>query len=417
MARPSAASRVSVSVLGATGSVGRQALDVLAAEPERFQLEAVTARRRAGELAQLAVRHGARFAAVSDEAAGPALAEALAAESLAAGKGEQIAWGAGPEAVLEAAARPAGRVVAAMAGMDGLGPVLAALARGADVAVANKEPLAVAGELVMRTAREAGARVLPVDSEHNALFQLLEGLDPARAARVRRLWLTATGGPFLHWPLERLAGASPEEACRHPVWKMGAKISVDSASLMNKGLELIEAHHLFGLPGESLGVRIHPQAVVHGMVACEDGAVFAHLSRPDMRLPVAQALFWPEPPPPAEPLDLEALEGLTFLAPDEERFPALRLARWALADGGSLPAVLSIANEAAVEAFLAGAAGFLDIPRLAQSAMEGAARRSLPAPASLEEVLRLEGEVRGRVQEALSGRGGGSTGADAGRAA
>jgi len=357
-----------LTILGATGSVGQATLDLIARAPEgAFQIEALTANTDAQALALAARAYGARFCAVADERAGPALGEALA--------GSGIAWGAGEAAVLEAAARPADRVMAAIVGAAGLGPTLAAVRRGAHVAFANKEALVCAGSLFMREARRSGARLLPVDSEHNAIFQ---AFDESRRESVRRIILTASGGPFRNASLETMRAAGPAEAVAHPTWSMGAKISVDSATMMNKGLEVIEACHLFGLPHDRVDVLVHPEAVVHGLVEYVDGGLLAQMGTPDMRTPIAHALAWPERlETSVARLDLAALGSLTFEAPDEIRFPALRIAREAFEAGGCAPAVLNAANEVAVAAFLNGKIGFLDIAGVVSQALDEGARTDL----------------------------------------
>jgi 1-deoxy-D-xylulose-5-phosphate reductoisomerase len=340
-----------VTILGSTGSVGCNTVALVAAGGERYAVEALVAHRSAALLAEQARLLKARLAVVADESAYPALKAALV------GSGTEAA--AGPDAVVEAASRPADWVMAAIVGASGLAPVLAAVRRGALVAFANKEVLVCAGGLVMEEARRHGARLLPVDSEHNAIFQCFEA---ERAAAVERIVLTASGGPFRERPLAAMASVTPAEAVAHPNWKMGAKISVDSATMMNKGLEVIEAFHLFGLKSEQVDVVVHPQSVIHGLVHYSDGSVLAQLGSPDMRTPIAYTLGWPERiAAPSPRLDLAGLGRLTFEPPDPVRFPALRLAREALAAGGGAPTVLNAANEVAVASFLAGNIGFLDI--------------------------------------------------------
>jgi 1-deoxy-D-xylulose-5-phosphate reductoisomerase len=371
----------SITVLGATGSIGRSTLALVAERPELYRIEALTAHRNAAVLAALARRHRARLAVVADPAAYRELADALAGSGIEAAAGEP--------SLVEAAARPAEWVMAGIVGMAGLAPTLAALERGAIVAIANKEPLVSAGPLVLETARRSGAVLLPVDSEHNAIFQALA--DNPLAA-VERLVLTASGGPFRTWSLERMARATPEQAVAHPTWSMGAKISVDSATLMNKGLEIIEAQRLFGVREEKIEVVIHPQSIVHGLVAFEDGSCLAQLGAPDMRIPIAHALGWPGRLATGAPrLDLVAVGRLDFEPPDFSRFPALELARCALRRGGAAPTILNAANEVAVAAFLARRIGFLDIVRTVASVLE-----SLPdAPVgSLEAVLACDREAR-----------------------
>jgi 1-deoxy-D-xylulose-5-phosphate reductoisomerase len=368
----------SVTILGSTGSVGCSTVDLLIRNQDRFRVEALTANRNAGLLAEQAKRLRPRMAAIADPALGPALAEALA--------GTGIETAAGAAALEEAAARPADWVMGAIVGAAGLAPTLTAIRRGAVVALANKECLVCAGALVMAEARRAGARLLPVDSEHSAVFQVLEG---ERAEAVDRIILTASGGPFRTTSLEEMRRASPAQALAHPNWEMGAKISIDSATMMNKGLELIEAHHLFGLPGERIEIVVHPQSVVHSLVAYVDGSVLAQLGPPDMRTPIAYALAWPERMQwPAPRLDLAQLGTLSFESPDPERFPALSLAREALAAGGGAPTILNAANEVAVEAFLAGRIRFLDIAGLVSAALEGLPGRRIGSLAEVDDVDR-----------------------------
>ncbi|MCG2841650.1 1-deoxy-D-xylulose-5-phosphate reductoisomerase [Sandaracinobacter sp. RS1-74] len=338
-----------LTILGATGSVGASTLDLVARNPERFEVVALTAGRDWRRLAELAVAHRARAAVIADEAAYAELKAALT--------GTGIAVSAGPAALVEAARMEADLVVAAIVGAAGLPPTLAALEAGISVALANKEALVCAGHLMTAAAARSGATLLPIDSEHNAIFQVLESRE-----RVRRIVLTASGGPFRCWSRERMQGVTPAEAVKHPTWSMGAKISVDSATLMNKGLELIEAWHLFGLSPEQLGVLVHPQSLVHGLVEYVDGSVLAQLGPADMRVPIAHALAWPERiATPVERLNLAAIGRLEFEEADRERFPALALAEAALADGLCRPCVLNAANEVAVAAFLEEKIPFLAI--------------------------------------------------------
>jgi 1-deoxy-D-xylulose-5-phosphate reductoisomerase len=379
-----------VTVLGSTGSVGCSTVDLLMRNPARFKVEALTANRNVALLAEQARGLRARMAAIADPTLGPALADALA--------GSGIETGAGPDAIAEAAGRPAEWVMGAIVGAAGLAPTLAAIRRGALVALANKECLVCAGPLVMAEARRAGARLLPVDSEHSAVFQVL---DQERPESVERIILTASGGPFRTASLKEMAEATPARALAHPNWDMGAKISIDSATMMNKGLELIEAHHLFGTATERIEIVIHPQSVVHSLVAYVDGSVLAQLGTPDMRTPIAYALAWPERmASPAAKLDLAKIGTLTFEAPDPVRFPALRLAREALAAGGAAPTILNAANEAAVAAFLAGRIGFLDIAHTVSGTLERLPGRTI---SSLAEVEDVDAEAR-RVAESLIAR-------------
>lgn len=383
--------RETITILGATGSIGLNTLDLLARSPDRFSVEALTANSNARQLAELAVRHQARLAVVSDPDAYQELRAALS--------GTGIEAAAGPDAVVDAARRPSARVMAAIVGAAGLAPTLAAVARGACVLLANKECLVCAGELFMSAAGRSGATVLPVDSEHSAVFQALRA---GRAADVEKVVLTASGGPFREWPIEHLAAATPEQAVRHPTWRMGAKISIDSATLMNKGLELIEAAHLFELPAERLDVLVHPESIVHGLVSFLDGAVVAQLAPPDMRTPIAYALAWPgRMATPTARLDLAALGKLTFEEPDLARFPALGLARAALAEGGGAPTMLNAANEIAVNAYLNNRINFADIVRVIETVMSRHERSRPCEPGSLEDALALDAAARRLAEAAI----------------
>jgi 1-deoxy-D-xylulose-5-phosphate reductoisomerase len=340
-----------ISILGSTGSIGCSTVDLIRRKPEEFVVEALTANTDVDTLSTQARELGAKFAAVADPSRYLALKDALA------GSGVEVA--AGAKAIVEAAQRPADFAMAAIVGAAGLEPTLAAVDAGRAIGLANKECLVCAGDLMMERVKQRGATLLPVDSEHNAIFQVF---DFARADTVERIILTASGGPFLNRELADIAKATPAEAIAHPNWDMGEKISVDSATMMNKGLELIEAHYLFAMPEERIDILIHPQSVVHSLVSYVDGSVLAQLGTPDMRTPIAYALAWPERiPAPTKRLDLVERGQLTFEAPDTVRFPALRLAREALRAGGLAPTVLNAANEAAVAAFLGGQIGFLDI--------------------------------------------------------
>jgi len=347
----SATAGTSLTILGATGSVGTQTLDLVARNPGRWQVEALTANSDVEGLAAAARASRARYVAIGDASAYGALKAALA------GTGIEVA--AGAAAVCEAGARPADLVLTAIVGAAGLPPTLEAVRRGATLAIANKETLVCAGPVVTALARASGATLLPVDSEHNAIFQVF---DHAAPERVRKVILTASGGPFRTLSREAMRHVSVADACAHPVWSMGAKISIDSATLMNKGLELIEAEQLFAVGHDRLDVIVHPQSVIHSMVEYVDGSVLAQLGTPDMRIPIAYALAWPERiETPCARLDLAQIGNLSFEAPDLERFPALALAWAALRAGGSAPCVLNAANEVAVAAFIAGKVGFLDI--------------------------------------------------------
>jgi 1-deoxy-D-xylulose-5-phosphate reductoisomerase len=360
----------SISILGATGSVGTSTLDLVEREPGRFRIEALTAFADVDGLAATARRTRARIAVIGDPAKLGALRDSLA------GSGVEAA--AGPEAVIAAAARGADWTMAAIVG----------LATGKSVALANKESLVSAGSIMTRAAADGGALLLPVDSEHNAVFQCYEP-DPAR---VRRIILTASGGPFRTWTHEAMRAVTPAQAVKHPNWSMGAKISIDSATMMNKGLELIEAYHLVPVGAERLDVLVHPQSVVHSMVEYVDGSMLAQLGSPDMRVPIAHALAFPERmETPCARLDLAAIGRLDFEAPDEQRFPALRLARAALAAGGARPAVLNAANEAAVAAFLGGRIGFLDIAEIVEAVLD---HYDPKPPLTLDDVVDIDAEAR-----------------------
>jgi len=371
----------SISILGATGSIGRSTLDLIEREGDAFDVIALTARSDVEGLAAAARRTRARHAVIGDERLYPALKQALA------GSGTQPAAGCG--AICEAAAMGADWTMAAIVGTAGLKPVMAALTQGKTVALANKESLVLAGGLMTRAAHEAGATLLPVDSEHNAVFQCFPHDDPSR---VRRIILTASGGPFRTLSREEMARVTPAQAVKHPNWSMGAKISVDSATLMNKGLELIEAHHLFPVGSEKLSVLVHPQSVVHSLVEYVDGSMLAQLGPADMRTPIAHTLAWPQRmKTPVEPLDLARIGRLDFEEPELDRFPALALALQALKAGGSRPGVLNAANEEAVAAFLAGRIGFLDIASVVEKVLS---RYQPGSPETIDEALTLDAEAR-----------------------
>ncbi len=375
----------SLSLLGATGSIGASTLDLIRREKNCWQVIALTANCQVDELAVLAREFSAQIAVVADESCLPALRQALS------GSGIEAAGGA--QALIEAASRPADITIAAIVGCAGLAPTMAAIERGGTIGLANKEALVSAGEVMTAAVTLHHATLLPVDSEHNAIFQCLAGNDPAQ---VRSITLTASGGPFREWSAAQLAAATPAQAVKHPNWSMGAKISVDSATLMNKGLELIEAFHLFPVALDRLRIVIHPQSVVHSMVEYRDGSTLAQLGPSDMRVPIASVLAWPHRmETPCAPLDLAAIGQLTFHAPDEERFPAIRLARQAAEAGGAMPAVLNAANEIAVAAFLAGHIAFT---RIAAQVDEVLSRYAPPAPTSLGEVLAVDAEARVRAR-------------------
>jgi len=378
-----------ISILGATGSIGSSALDLVERSPDRFKVTAVTAATNAQALAQIARRTNATLAVIADEQKRGELQERLAGTSCRAEAGEA--------ALLEAAAGDADMVIAAIVGCAGLQPVMAAVKAGKIVALANKEALITAGELMTDAATAHRAIILPVDSEHNAIFQCLAGNSKDD---VSKIILTASGGPFRTASVAALESVSPTEAVAHPNWSMGAKISVDSATLMNKGLELIEAHYLFGLPSERIEVVIHPQSTVHSLVEFVDGSVLAQLGAPDMRIPIAYALAWPgRMETPAERLNLARLGRLDFEAPDIGRFPALRVAREALEAGGAAPIVLNAANEIAVASFLAGRIRFLDIARSVEQAL---AESTAAAPRSIADVLEIDRATRERVEASMT---------------
>lgn len=377
-----------VTILGATGSVGGSTLDLIERTPDAFDVVALTAHSDVAGLAAAARRTGARFAAIGDDRLGPALADALA--------GSGIATGAGESALIDAASMPADWTMAAIVGCAGLKPVMAALEQGRTLGLANKESLVSAGDLMMQAARAHGATLLPVDSEHNAIFQCL---DHARLESVRRIILTASGGPFRTWSRAEMAAVTPERAVQHPNWSMGAKISIDSATMMNKGLELIEAHHLFPVGHGRIEILVHPQSVIHSMVEYVDGSTLAQLGTPDMRVPIAHALAWPERMvAPVETLDLVRIGSLSFEAPDPDRFPALALARAAVEAGGARPAILNAANEQAVAAFLARRIGFLDIAAIVAQVLDC---YDPAAPANLDEVFVVDGEARRLADELM----------------
>jgi 1-deoxy-D-xylulose-5-phosphate reductoisomerase len=388
-----------VTILGSTGSIGQSTIDLLLRNRDEFVVEALTANRNAALLAEQARQLDARFAAVADPADYPTLKKALS------GAGIEVACGR--EALVAAAERPADWVMAGIVGAAGLEPTLAAVRAGKIVAFANKEVLVCAGSLFMREVAAAGATLLPVDSEHNAIWQCF---DFERAGDIDKITLTCSGGPFRERAVDDMRDVTVAQAVAHPTWNMGAKISVDSATLMNKGLEVIEAYHLFQLPSERIDVVIHPQSVIHGLVTYRDGSVLAHLGSPDMRTPIAYALGWPgRVAAPTKRLDLAAIGRLTFEPPDEARFPALRLARAALAAGGGAPTVLNAANETAVHAFLGGRIGFLDIAATVERTLEAVPGGDLD---SLDDVYNLDHTAR-EIAARLVGASGHAGGASA----
>ncbi|HYA73107.1 MAG TPA: 1-deoxy-D-xylulose-5-phosphate reductoisomerase [Roseiarcus sp.] len=380
-------------LLGATGSIGRSCAQVVAEAPGRFSVVAVAGGRDGAALARSALALGASFAALADPAGYAELKAGVA------GSGIEIA--AGPEAVVEAALREADLVVSAIVGAAGLAPTYAAVCAGRAVALANKETLVCAGEAVMAAARHAGAHLLPMDSEHNAIFQAMGGRDPAT---IVKMTITASGGPFREWSAERIAAATRAEALAHPNWAMGPKITIDSASLMNKGLELIEAHHLFGVPAQRLAVVVHPQSIVHGLVAFADGSLIAGMASPDMRTPIAHCLAYPERivSGVAAP-DLAALGALTFEQADLARFPALRLAIEALREGAGEPTALNAANEVAVAAFLDARIGFGALSRIVERTLEAMrAAGETPAPTTVAQALAIHHIARDRAAALLA---------------
>jgi 1-deoxy-D-xylulose-5-phosphate reductoisomerase len=383
-----------VTILGSTGSIGCNTIDLIERNPGAFVIEALTANKNVKLLAEQARRLRPQLAVVADPARYGDLKQALA--------GTNIAVAAGPEALVEAAERPASWVMSAIVGAAGLKATLAAVRRGACVALANKESLVCAGDLMTEAVRRHGATLLPVDSEHNAIFQCFAG---DQRGSIERLILTASGGPFRTRRREELRDVTPAQAVAHPNWEMGAKISVDSATMMNKGLEVIEACHLFAMPEPQIEVVVHPQSIIHSMVAYEDGSVLAQLGSPDMRTPIAYTLAWPQRmAAPSARLDFAKIATLTFEPPDPERFPALRLARQALKDGGTAPAVLNAANEVAVYSFLEGRIGYLDMTEVVEETL--AAMPAVPMT-SLEQLAAVDSEARavaGRRVQVAAGR-------------
>jgi 1-deoxy-D-xylulose-5-phosphate reductoisomerase len=383
-------SKRTISILGATGSIGTSTLDLVERAPERFAVQTLTANCDVAKLAEIAIRAKAKAAVVADERCLPDLRAALS--------GSGIAASGGSEAILAAAADGADITMAAIVGCAGLRPVMTAVARGKTVIIANKEPLVSAGDVVLAAAKASGATLLPADSEHNAIFQCF---DAKRPGSVRRIILTASGGPFRDWSLDQMRKVTPEQACAHPNWSMGAKISVDSATLMNKGLEMIEAARLFPVPHDRIEIVVHRQSVIHSLVDYVDGSVLAQLGPPDMRTPIAYCLAYPERmATPMEPLDLVKIGQLDFEAPDPARFPALRLARKALEAGGARPAILNAANEVAVAAFLALRIGFLGIADVVEAVLD---RYDPPPPRDIDAVLAIDGEARIAAETVMEG--------------
>ena len=378
----------SISILGATGSVGASTLDLIRRERDKWRVVALTANSSAAELAKLAIEFSAEIAVVSDESCLSDLRAGLS--------GTEVKAAGGAQALREAAARPVDITVGAIVGCAGLAPVMAAIEQGGTIALANKEALVSAGDVMTAAVAKHGATLLPVDSEHNAIFQCLQGND---MGEVNWITLTASGGPFREWSQTQLDAATPKQAVAHPNWDMGAKISVDSATMMNKGLEFIEAHHLFPVGLDRLRIIVHPQSVIHSMVEYRDGSTLAQLGPSDMKVPIASCLAWPKRMETGcQPLDLAAIGELSFFAPDEDRFPATRLAREAVHEGGSAPATLNAANEVAVAAFLAGQIGFTKIAAIVAEALN---RDIDTAPATLDEVLAVDADARRRATEIL----------------
>ena len=370
-----------VTILGSTGSVGGNTIDLVQRQLDTFQVEALTTNCNIALLADQARRLGARFAAAADASCYRDLKKALS--------GSGIEAAAGAEAIIEAASRPAEWVMASIVGMAGLEPTMAAAKRGAIIGLANKECLVSAGDVLMKEIARCGGTLLPVDSEHSAIFQVFDFANPDKVARII---LTASGGPFREMDITAMARVTPEQALAHPNWDMGAKISVDCATMMNKGLELIEARHLFPVPEERIEILVHPQSVVHSLVDYVDGSVLAQLGTPDMRAPISYALGWPKRmPTPAPRLSLAEIGTLTFEAPNLERFPALRVAREALQAGGCAPTIMNAAIEVAVESFLSGRIDFLDIIRIVEQALEAAPEFRLE---SLSDVINADDEAR-----------------------
>ena len=371
----------SVTILGSTGSIGGNTIDLLQRYPNSFSVVALTANRNIDLLAEQARQSGAKLAVTADPRLYNDLKEALS--------GSNIRAAAGPEAVEEAASMAADFVMAGIVGAAGLGPTLAAVKRGAIVGLANKECLVCAGDLMLGEVARAGATLLPVDSEHNAIFQVF---DFERDSGVSKIILTASGGPFRASDMDTMVKATPEMAVAHPNWNMGAKISVDSATMMNKGLEMIEAFHLFPVAAKQIDVLVHPQSVIHSMVEYIDGSVLAQLGSPDMRTPIAYSLAWPERiSAPTPKLDLAEMGTLTFEKPDLERFPCLRLAQHALKEGATAAIVLNAANEVAVNGFLQKNIGFMDIPRIVESCLE---RTQSEPVTGIERVIEIDAGTR-----------------------
>ncbi|MBZ0218450.1 MAG: 1-deoxy-D-xylulose-5-phosphate reductoisomerase [Fimbriimonadaceae bacterium] len=374
----------SISILGSTGSIGCNTIELLQANRTRYQVEAISANSNADQLADQAIALNARIAIVADESSYATLRDRLA--------GTDIEAAAGETALVDAASRPVDIVMASIVGAAGLKPTMAALEHGKTVALANKECLVCAGTAFMAQAAQYGVRILPVDSEHSAIFQ---ALGDRGQQGLEQIILTASGGPFRTWPLEKMRTITPAQALRHPNWTMGDKVTIDSATMMNKGLELIEAHHLFDLPGNRIDILVHPESIVHGMISYNDGSVIAQMGAPDMRTPIAVALAWPDRMhAPVERLDLAAVGSLNFEAPDETRFPAIGLARWALDKGDGAATMLNAANEIAVAAFLEGKIAYMDIARIVETTLEKGETQFAVKGGDLDLLLYVDREAR-----------------------
>lgn len=386
----------SVSILGSTGTIGRQTLDILARHPERFEVGVLTGQNNVDLLAEQAVKHNARCAVIGNASKFQELKAALS--------GTAIDVAAGPDALIEAAGRPADCTMAAIVGVAGLRPTYEAAKQGARVALANKECLVSAGAVFLRQIETSGATLIPVDSEHSAAFQ---AISDTHGSEIRTITLTASGGPFRTWSAEELKNAAPEQALCHPTWNMGKKITIDSATLMNKGLELIEAYHLFPVEPDQLRVIIHPQSIVHCLVEFTDGSTLAQMGPPDMRTPIAYSLSWPRRiETPARSLTVDDLASMTFENPDESRFPALRIAKQVLNHGGASGTIFNAANEIAVEAFLSGAISFMSIAELVERTLEQAGSElNSVAPDTIDEVIYTDEAARRLAKSLISRMG------------
>ncbi len=381
-----------LTVLGATGSIGSSTLDLVARNKDKYAIEALTANKNVDELADLARRFNAKMAVIGQESLYLDLKEALS------GTGIEVA--AGNRGLVEAASRPVDITMAGIMGAAGLRPTLAAVKQGNRVALANKECLVAAGSLFMSEVSKYNTELLPVDSEHSAIFQALDG---SSKQNIEKIILTASGGPFRTFSLEQLKHVTPAQALKHPNWSMGRKITIDSATMMNKGLELIEALHLFPVGPKQLDIVIHPQSIIHSLVSYVDGSVIAQLGAPDMRTPIAYSLSWPERiKTPVEQLDLAKIASLSFEAPDETRFPAIKLARQAMLQGGNMPAIMNAANEIAVESFLEAKLSFQEIPTFCERVIEAVqVQMGDKSPISVEEVLEIDHSTRIMAQSSI----------------